>query len=183
MNTGNGATQKANASRSLQILYETKVKKLEEQTVTSKQIQDLFRETSHGHDQQQRNQVMSEKLPPCLSDIQKCRREYDEINEEIHLIELREAQMKFHKTPNIKSLDQWFEVYGRPSLADTASSSSMSNSLNRTRVGHTIENRAPMKQSLFKKTIPSATYHRPRELSNMSQWFDTYGRPKTTGHN
>jgi hypothetical protein len=181
MNTGNGATQKANANKSLQILYETKVKKLNEQTVTSKQIQDLFRETSR-HNQQQRNQVMSEKLQPCLSDIQKCRREYDEINEEIHLIELREAQMKFHKTPNIKSLDQWFEVYGRPSPSNTASSVT-SNALNRTRAGNTIENRAPMKQSLFKKTIPTATYHRPPELANMSQWFDAYGRPKTTGHN
>jgi len=176
----NGTTQKADANKSLQVLYETKVKKLKEQTVTSKQIQDLFRETSHNP--QHRNQVMNEKLQPCLNEIQKSRREYDEINEEIHLIELREAQMKFHKTPNIKSLDQWFDVYGRPSLSST-SSSTISNELNRSRAGNTIEVRAPMKQSQFKKTIPSAAYHRPPELSNMSQWFDAYGRPKTTGHN
>ena len=179
----NGTTKKANASKSLQILYETKVKKLKEQNVTSKQIQDLFRETSHN--QHHRNQVMNEKLQPCLSEIQKGRREYDDINEEIHLIELREAQTKFYKTPNIKSLDQWFDVYGRPSLSNT-SPTSISNGLSLTRTSsgsnETIQVRTPMKQSLFKKTIPSATYHRPPELSNLSQWFDAYGQPKTTGH-
>lgn len=159
--------------KTLTNLYADQAQQLQEQSASYGKMKAALK--TKGKEQQA-------SLDIAIADLKHFDKELHDINEEIHLAEVRKQQNKFTKVPNVNSFEQWKRLYGgnEQGASDELSRSS---TFGRTRSSMKSSQLLTIKaeEELVKvknriSRIPNHKMKKAPELTNMDQWRELYGK-------